>query len=147
MLKNVAILFFIVYPLYLLVTREPDFFDGEMYRANIHYVFDSLHHQKQMTAVYAIEHHTYSINAGYPFRSFSEGEKVKLIYEASAPEKASLYCVWGYWIRWKELLCFVVMSVFFYVLAMNITSHPTPESLLEELEGNKPKPRKPRYDN
>ena len=147
MLKNVVILFLVIYPLYVLFTREPDYFDGEMYRATIHYVYNFKHQKEKAVAVFSIEHHTYSIPAGYLFRSLTEGETVPVIYEASAPEKASLYCVWGYWVRWKELLFFIGMSIFFYLLAVNITSHPTPESLLEELEGRHPKPRKPRYDN
>ncbi len=145
-LKNVVILFLVIYPLYVLFTREPDFFDGEMYRAIIHHVSDAVTNKKTAVAVYAIEHHTDTITADYPFLSFAEGEKVKIIYEAAMPENASLYSVWGYWIRWKELLSFVVMFSFFYMLAVSITSHPTPESLLEELEGGKPQPRKRRYD-
>jgi hypothetical protein len=141
-----VILFLVIYPLYVLFSRQPDFFDGELYRATIHHVHNAK--QKEHTvAIYSIEHHTYSIPADYPFSSFTEGEKVKIIYEAAAPENGSLYSLWGYWIKWKELLSFLVMFSFFYLLAVNITSHPTPESLLEELEGNQPKPRKPRYDN
>ena len=146
MIRNVVILFVVVYPLYVLFSRQPDYFDGEMYRANIHHVKDSVHQTETAIAVYTIEHRTDTIAADYPFTSFAEGEQVPIIYEAAAPENASLYSVWGYWIRWKELLSFVVMSVFFYLLAAGITSHPTPESLLEELEGGKPQPRKRRYD-
>ncbi len=97
-------------------------------------------------AIYSFDHHTYSINTEYPFRSFSKGENVLIIYETAMPGHASLYSFWGYWIRWQELLSFVLMFVFFYVLAVNITGNPTPESLLEELEGNQTKPRRPRYD-
>lgn len=147
MLRNVVILFFIVYPLYVLFSRQPDYFDGEMYRANIHHLYDSLHQKETTIAVYTIEHHTDTIAADYLFTSFAEGEKVPIIYESAAPENASLYSVWGYWIRWKELLSFIVMSGFFYILASGITSNPTPESLMEELEGSKPQPRKKRYDD
>lgn len=147
MLKNVVIMFLVVYPVYVLFTREPDYFDGEMYRANIHYVYDTVQQKQSAVAVYTIEHRTDTIPADYPFTSFAEGEKVKIIYEAAAPENASLYSVWGYWIRWKEALAFLLMFLFFYLLAVNITSHPTPESLLEELEGGKRQPRKRRYDD
>ena len=142
-----VILFLVIYPLYVLFTREPDFFDGEPYRATIHRVYDSLHEKQTNVAVYSIEHHTYSVPADYIFRRVTEGENVPLIYEASAPEKANLYYIWGYWIRWKELFSFIMMFLFFYFLAVNITSHPTPQSLLEELEGRQTKPRKKRYDD
>ena len=147
MLKNVVILFFVVYPLYVLFTREPDYFDGEMYRANVHHIHDPVYRKEKTIAVYTIEHRTDTIAADYPFTSFAEGEQVPIIYETASPANASLYYVWGYWIRWKELLWFILMFIFFYVLATNITSNPTPESLLEELEGNKPQPRKKRYDD
>ncbi len=146
MLRNVVILFLVVYPLYVLFTREPDFFDGEFYRAVIHHVKDSSRSERTV-AVYTIEHRTDTIAADYPFSSFAEGETVPVIYETAAPEKASIYSVWGYWIRWKELVSFVVMFGFFYLLATNITRNPTPESLLEELEASKPQLRKRRYDD
>lgn len=147
MVKNVVILFLVVYPLYVLFSRQPDFFDGEWYRATIHHVYDARHQTKTTIAVYTIEHRTDTIPADYPLTSFTEGEKVKIIYETAAPENASIYSVWSYWIRWKELLSFIAMFVFFYLIAVNITSNPTPESLLEELEGNKYQPRKRRYDD
>lgn len=147
MLRNVVILFIVIYPLYVLFTRQPDFFDGEMYRATIHHVYDFAHQKQNTFAVYSIEHHTYTVPANYPFRYYKEGETLPIIYEASSPEKASLYCIWGYWIRWKELLSFIAMFLVFYFLAINITSNPTPESLLEELEDRQQKPRKRRYDN
>ena len=147
MLKNVVILFLVIYSLYVLFSRQPDFFDGEIYRANIHHFYDSAHQKENTVAVFTIEHRTDTISANYIFTSFPDGESVPIIYETAAPENASLYLVWGYWIRWKELLSFVVMFFFFYMLASGITSNPTPESLLEELEGNKLKPRKKRYDD
>ena len=147
MIKNVIILFLVVYGLYVPFSRQPDYFDGEMSRAIIHHVYDSVQHKKVAVAFYDIDKHNYQIRADYPFQTFREGEKVKIIYDDTAPENASLYFVWGYWIRWKELLSIVVLFGSLYYLAVSITSHPTPESLLEELEGNKPKPRKPRYGN
>lgn len=145
MLKNVIILFIIVYPLYVLFTRMPDYFDGEFSRAVIHHVTDSSGN-KRMHIVYSSEKIIYSVPADYLFRSYNEGTSVPIIYETAVPANASLYSVWGYWIRWQEVLSFTVMFVLFYFLAVNITSNPTPESLLEELEGSQPKPRKPRYD-
>ena len=146
MLRNVVILFLVIYPLYVLFTREPDYFDGEMYRASIHYAPDSAKQNKAPFAVYTIEHQTYSAPAGYLFRHLNEGEKVPVIYEAALPAKASLYSIWGYWIRWKELLSFLAIFLFFYLISVTITSNPTPETLLEELENNQPKQRKRKYD-
>lgn len=147
MVKNVVILFLVIYPLYVLFSRQPDYFDGEYSRAIIHYAVDSANGQKVPIADYSIKRHNYRIQAGYPFASFAEGDTVKIIYETAYPENASVYRVWGYWIRWKELFSILLLFVFMYLLAVSITSHPTPESLLEELEGGKPTPKKRRYDN
>lgn len=146
MLRNVVILFLVIYPLYVLFTREPDYFDGEMYRATIHFIYDSAKQSKVPFAIYTIEHQTYSVPVSYLFRHFNEGEKVPIIYEETSPGKASLYSVWGYWIRWKELLSFLAIFFFFYFISVTITSNPTPETLLEELENNQPKQRKRKYD-
>ena len=146
MFKNVAILFLVVYPLYVVYSRQPDYFDGEMNRAIIHHVYDSVQKKDKEIAVYTIAHQPYSINASYPFTSLAEGEKVKIIYEVAAPENASIYRIWGYWIRWKELLSFIVLFAALYFVAVSITSHPTPEALIEEIEGDEPKPRRRKYD-
>ncbi len=137
----------VIYPLYVLFSRQPDYFDGEMSKAIIHHQYDLKQRDEKVIAIYSIDRHTYQVDADYPFRKFTEGEKVDVIYEAAAPENASLYFVWGYWIRWKELLSMIVLFAAMYLIAVSVTSHPTPESLLEELEGSKPQPRKPRYDN
>ncbi len=145
--KNVTILFLVIYPLYVLFSRQPDFFDGEMSHAVIRQQFDSASGENVSLAVYAIDRKTYRFDAAYSFRHFADGEKVKIIYEASNPSRAAVYAVWGYWIRWKEMLAVLIMFVVAYLMAAGITSHPTPESLIEEMEGSQPQPRKRRYED
>ncbi len=75
-----------------------------------------------------------------------EGERVNVIYDITDPANASVYSIWGYWLRWKELVVFIVLFYILYLIAAAITSNPTPEALIEELEGGKNKPRRRKYD-
>lgn len=85
-----------------------------------------------------------SFNAAYLFKSFKEGETVPVIYEETQPTKAAVYTLWGYWFRWGELLfSFIVIALGLFA-ATSITSNPTPEALIEQLEDHPRKRRK--YD-
>lgn len=80
----------------------------------------------------------------YPFLH-PVGERVEVIYEASDPAQARQYGVLGYWISFGELIASLVIVLTLYFVATSITSNPTPEALLEEMEMGRKKPRKPRY--
>ena len=142
--KLLIILYLVCFPLYILISRRPDYFDGELTPATIHFANDSTQHL-QPYAVYSVDEKTYSINAAYLFKHYNEGENVNVIYEASQPEKGAVYSFWGYWLHWGELLFSVLFLVIAYRAAVAITSNPTPESLIEQLE-NKPA-RKRKYDD
>ncbi|MCE3282906.1 MAG: hypothetical protein K0Q66_1643 [Chitinophagaceae bacterium] len=75
-----------------------------------------------------------------------EGESTQVIYEASDPSKAQAYDVLGYWISFGEVLGSLAILLVLYFVAHSITSNPTPVALLEEQEGARKKPRKPKYD-
>jgi hypothetical protein len=121
---------------YVLFSRRPDYFDGEITNATIHFAKDSLG-KLQPNAVYSFDEKTYSINAAYFLKHYNEGENVRVIYEASQPEKGAVYSVWGYWLRWGELLFSILLLVIMYYAAVAITSNPTPESLIEQLENKR----------
>ena len=147
MIKLVAILFFACYPLFVFYTREPDFQDSDYTKGNIHFTLDSQSHQTEPFAVFTFMRQVYTVKASYLFKSYSEGQKVDIIYDTNDPSDASVYSLWGYWIRWKELLAFIAIFVGLYQVAVALTSNPTPEALLEELEGMKKKPRRKKYDD
>jgi hypothetical protein len=87
----------------------------------------------------------YAVNAYYPLRHLQEGQNVNIIYEASDPAAAAIYSWWGYWFKWDELLASVLIPLVLLFAAKEITSKPTPEALIEELEmRNKTKLKK--YD-
>ena len=68
------------------------------------------------------------------FRDFKEGERVEVIYEKEDPSKAAVYAAWGYWIRWQELLGSIVALLVLFRVAVAITSNPTPEAVIEQME-------------
>ncbi len=141
MYKAVLILYLACFGLYILFSRQPDFFDGQQDLATIHLVKDSSANKVQAFAFYRTGKKDYSINAGYLFRTFTEGEKVPIIYETSQPEKGAIYSWWGYWVTWGETLFSIVLIVLFYQIAVAITSNPSPEAVIEQLSY---KPRKKR---
>src|SRR5690349_16595758 len=110
-------MYIICFPVYVLFSRQPDYFDGELTNATIHFTKDSLG-KLQPNAVYSLNEKTYSIDAAYLFKHYSEGENVRVIYEASEPEKGAVYRVWGYWLRWVELLFSILLLVIMYRAAV-----------------------------
>jgi hypothetical protein len=94
--KLIIILYFICFGLYILFSRQPDYFDGEKTKAFIHFTKDSATGKPYPAAVYRINKISYSVNAAYLFRTYKEGEQINIIYEASQPEKAAVYSLWGF---------------------------------------------------
>ena len=147
MFKVVAILFITCYPLFVFYTREPDFQDSDYTKGIINFTKDSQTHHTEPVAYFTFLHQEYAVKADYLFKSYKEGQKVDIIYDTGDPSDASVYSLWGYWIRWKELLAIIAIFVGLYQLAATLTSNPTPEALIEELEGRKKKPRRKKYDD
>ncbi|MFY8090493.1 MAG: DUF3592 domain-containing protein [Chitinophagaceae bacterium] len=128
MLKNIFSLYIICFGCYVLFTREPDFFESEKITVSI---IDSNSHYK---ANYIIENKTYTVNANYLFKQFKNGEKITVLYNPQKPQLANIYSVWGYWLRWEELLVSTFLIIGLYYLATSITQNPNPESLLQQKE-------------
>ena len=141
MYKFVIILYITCFGLYILFSRQPDYFDGEKTKGIIHFMNDSATGKPYPAAVYRINKISYSINAAYLFKTYKEGEQVNIIYEASQPEKAAVYSLWGYWLQWSEILFSLVLLIGMFRAAVAITKNPTPEALIEQLE-SKPSHKK-----
>ena len=144
MIRFIIILYIVCFAVYVLFTRQPDYFDGEQTTATIHLIPDSITGKLQPYAFYSVNKINYSINAGYLFRSYKEGQYTAIIYEASEPEKAAVYNIWGYWIRWGEVLFSAILLFVLFRVAVAIASNPTPEALIEQLEDQHRRKRK--YD-
>lgn len=145
MYKGIAFLYFVCFFLYLLYTREPDFFDGETMPAIINWQMDSASQQKIPKAVYEVNKKVYAFDARYLFRSLPENKRVEIIYNSSHPERAALNKWWGYWITWGELLGSIILLIALFQVAVAVTKNPTAEAVLEQLEHKEEKKR--RYDD
>jgi hypothetical protein len=142
MYRFVIMLYITCFGLYILFSRQPDYFDGEKITGIVHFLSDSATGKPYPAAVYTINKINYSVNAAYLFKTYKEGQQVDIIYETSQPEKAAVYSLWGYWFKWSEILFSLVLSIAMFQVAVVITKNPTPESLIEQLESKPPSKRK-----
>lgn len=145
MYKIAIILYFTCFSLYILFSRQPDYIDGELTKATIHYIKDSAANKIAPYAFYRTDRQDYSVNVDYIFREFQEGEKVDLIFEASQPRRGALYSWWGYWITTGEVLFSIGLLIVMFFIATSITKNPTPEALMEQMNYKPVKKRK--YEN
>jgi len=133
MLKTLLPFYIICFALYIFFSRQPDYLDGEFTNGVIHYIKDS--NQKQRPEVFfTVDTTGYKANAAYVFRRLKENEEVMVIYDTLKPANAAVYKWWGYWLQWDELLASILIPLVFYFGASLITRHPTPKTLLEEME-------------
>ena len=131
--KSVTIIYLVVFATYVFFTRQPDYLDGEITTATIHWVKDQVGLKPTPRAVFTIGKDVYSVNAYYIFRNLNEGRRVELIFENAQPKKAAIYSWWGYWISGGELIASIVLYVALFQIAVGVTKNPTPESLIEQL--------------
>ena len=145
MYKAVLFLYLICFGTFILFTRQPDYFDGEISPAIIVLSPTNSAEKKLTRAVFSNGYHQFSVDASYYFRSLHAGDKVVVIYETEHPEKAVLYRVWGYWFGLGELIGSILFLVISLQIAMTITKNPSPASLEEQLAYKAPVKR--RYDD
>ena len=117
----------------MVATRQPDFLDGEFAPAIIQWKTNEKG-KKVPLAIYHTGYKEYAIDALYLFREYQSGDRVTVIYEAATPSKGAVYHWWGYWITWQELLGGILIIFLLFQLARAVTSNPTPEALLEQME-------------
>ncbi len=131
--KALLTLYLIIFGSYIIVTRQPDYFDGEKYPATIRIRKDAGSNNNIAKAFYSIGANKYEITADYIFYHYREGEKIEIIVELEHPEKAAVYRYWGYWITWEELLSSIIIAFILFQVAVSITNNPTKEALAEQL--------------
>src|SRR5258706_13661044 len=141
MYKIILPFYILCFGLYVFFTRQPDYTDGEFINGTIHFIKDSAQ-SLLAKANFSVDKTPYTINGAYPLRKLNEGQKISVIYEASDPQQAAVYRWWGYWIKWDELIASVLIPCILFYAAIAITSNPTPEALIEELEMGKPVKRR-----
>lgn len=145
MYKGIAFLYLVCFLLYIIYSRDPDYFDGEINMATIHWQKDSLENISIPKAVFIENNVTYAIDARYIFRNLPENKRVQVIYKLNKPTEAKVYSWWGYWINWKEILFSIILIIILFQVAVSINKNPTPQALLEQMEYKKEPKRK--YDD
>lgn len=138
MLRLLITLYIVVFGLYVWFSRQPDYFDGEMTPATIHFIADSTNGKSVPMAVFMVNKDEFRVNAQYIFRHLHEGQRVQVIYETAHPENGAVYRWWGYWFTWGECLGSIILLLGLFQLAVEVTKRPTPEALLEEQEMDRP---------
>ena len=134
-----------IFGLYVLFSRQPDYFDGEIIPAHVITGKDMFRNRSRHFAVFVLNGRTYTIQADYPFRNLRNGDAVNIIYEESNPENASVYEGWGYWIKWPELIISVLLLGTLYFIAHAVTRHPAPGVISEETAPPDGKMKKRKY--
>ena len=146
MYRSITLIYITLYGCFVIFARQPDYFDGEITSATIHFAKDSASQALIPFANFSVGVKNYSVKASYPLRlRAKEGNKIEVIYDSTNPQKAVVYSVWGYWILWDELLVSLVIYLILFQVAVGITNNPTPDALIEQLDF-KPK-RKRKYDD
>jgi hypothetical protein len=145
MYKGIAFLYFVCFSLYIVYSREPDFFDGEFTPATIHWAKDSASNEVIPKAIFFHGKKSYAVDARYVLRNLPEGKKLEVIYVPSHPEKATVYAFFGYWITWGELAASIVLFIALFQVAVAVTNNPTAEAKLEQSKYKEEKKRK--YDD
>lgn len=145
MYKSIIILYLVCFACYIFFTRQPDYLDGEISIATIHWAKDSSAKENIPKAFFSVGTNYYAVDARYVLRDLQEGKNIEVIYEAAKPQKAAVYSWWGYWITAGELVGSVVLFIVLFQVAVAVTKNPTAGSLLEQLDYNPEK--KKRYDD
>jgi hypothetical protein len=126
----------------VLYTRKPDFFDGEKTPGMIHWMHDNSSGHNIPKAIFRTELKNYAIDARYIFREWKEGDKVEVVFEKEDPSKGAVYNIWGYWLKWEEILGSLIVLTVLFQVAVAITRNPTPEAVMDQIEIKEEKKRK-----
>lgn len=124
MTKTILTFYLVMFGIYVLFSRQPDWFDSELYPATIHAVTDARNTNKVYKAVYTYNSMEFSVEAAYPLRVLAEGDKVEVIFEYNNPRKASFYAWWGYWIKWEELIVSAILCIVLFQIAVAVNINP-----------------------
>lgn len=132
MYKIAIIIFIACYSLYAVFTRRPDYFDGNIIPAKVHFMKDSASANQTPNAIYVVNGKTYQADAAYLFKNYRENQEIKIIYEASDPAQGAIYGWWGYWIRWQELLPSIIIFTMLFLGSVSITHNQTEDSKMAQ---------------
>ena len=132
MYRTATFLYFISFALYILFSRQPDYFESEFVAGTVieansldTTILKKYHIGKNDYPVikYNVGSETFYYDGGknYFERSVKNLENPSVIYDPGRPEHAALYAFWGYWIVPKELVFSLLGFVILFGVAISIT--------------------------
>ena len=134
MIRSSIILFLFCFFLYLPFSREPDYFDSETAPATI--IKEGAGTDAKIVAVYSEYGKDYKLELDSADYASKIGQKLVIIYELSAPEKAAVKKIWGYWLIPIELAWSFGVFAVLLGIAYATTHRPHPSAIEEQLKGN-----------
>lgn len=147
MYKAITIIFVTCFLLYLPFSRIPDAFDSvKADGIGVNMLDSATHSQKVFIQYTTNDKKVFNFDPSYLFLKYGVGEKVTVIYEESHPKKAAVAHVWGYWVRWQEILSCIVIYFLLFQLSLTMVKNPAPESVKEQEEyNNRPYKKRSKY--
>ena len=134
MIKSAVILFLSCFLLYLPFSRVPDYFDSETAPGII--VKEGAGPKAKVMAVYSEYGKAYKLELDSADYASKIGQKLVVIYELSAPEKAAVKRIWGYWLIPMELAWSFGIFIALLGVAYATTHRPHPSAIAEQLKGD-----------
>jgi hypothetical protein len=124
MTKTIIIFYLVMFGIYVLFSRQPDWFDSELYPATIQSSKNASTGVAELKAVFVYNGKSYMVDADYPLRAIQVGDRVAVIFELNNPKKAAYYACWGYWIKWGELIGSIVLCLILFQVAIVVNKNP-----------------------
>jgi hypothetical protein len=150
--RTASILYCIAFAVYVLFSRNPDYFESETTRGTIinpntldaavlkkfHLTVDDY-----PVVIFAEGTETYYFNGSdnYFLTAIKPNETVRVIFNPGDPKQACIYRFWGYWINADELLYSVMgfailLGVAILITGKNDTDNEQDEDLLRRIKYN-----------
>ena len=140
MIKSAIILFLSCFLLYLPFSRVPDYFDSETAPGII--IKEGAGSGTKIMAIYSEYGKDYKLELDSANYAAKIGQKLEVLYELSAPEKAAVKRVWGYWLIPIELAWSFGGFTALLAIAYATTHKPHPSAIAEQLKGEEASKKK-----
>ncbi len=140
--RSVIILYLLAFAVYILFTRQPDYFERELTAGKV-ITADTMnaatlqklriHRGDHPVVQFAEGSQTFYYNGKDNFfqRSFTAGEAVKVVFDPGNPANANIFSFFGYWIEAKELLFSILGFAILLGVAIAITGKNEDISAIE----------------
>lgn len=134
MIRSSIILFLFCFFLYLPFSRTPDYLDSETAPGII--TKEVSGSKTKIVAVYSEYGKAYKLELDSADYASKIGQKLVIIYELSAPEKAAVKRIWGYWLLPIELAWSLGVFAVLLGIAYATTHRPHPSAIAEQLKSD-----------